>query len=318
MKSKSVLAGLAMLLASATAAPAIAADIVVGVPNWPSVRVTAHIVKVVLEDNLGLEVELQQGTNPIVFEAMDQGSMHVHPEVWLPNQQNLHDQYVVEAQSVEMNPNGVPAFTAFCATKYTADEHGVTSITDLTDPEKAALFDTDGDGMGEIWIGASGWASTNIEKIRAKSYGFDQTMNLLEMDETLALAALDAAVEANEPFVMMCYTPHHMFSLHDLVPLSEPEHDPEKWVIVQPTDDADWLNMSSAPVAWPAPQLHLHFAKSLRETNPAAAELLANMAFDTDQLSAMTYALVVDQVDPEEYARNWVQENSDVVDSWLQ
>ena len=37
----------------------------------------------------------------------------------------------------------------------------------------AANFDTDGDGMGEIWIGAAGWASTNIEKIRAKSYGYD-------------------------------------------------------------------------------------------------------------------------------------------------
>ena len=38
----------------------------------------------------------------------------------------------------------------------------------------------------DIWIGAPGWASTNVEKIRAKSYGYDTTMDLLEMDETLA------------------------------------------------------------------------------------------------------------------------------------
>jgi ABC-type proline/glycine betaine transport system substrate-binding protein len=70
-------------------APAFAADIVIGVPNWPSVAATANVLKVVIEDNLGLEVELQNGTNPIVFEAMDKGSMHAHPEVWMPNQQNL-------------------------------------------------------------------------------------------------------------------------------------------------------------------------------------------------------------------------------------
>jgi glycine betaine/proline transport system substrate-binding protein len=67
---------ISMLLGGASVAiamPAFAADIVIGVPNWPSVNATAHILKVAIEENLGLEVELQNGTNPIVFEAMDSG-----------------------------------------------------------------------------------------------------------------------------------------------------------------------------------------------------------------------------------------------------
>ena len=32
-------------------------DVVIGVPNWPSVRATAHVLKVVLEENLGVEVD---------------------------------------------------------------------------------------------------------------------------------------------------------------------------------------------------------------------------------------------------------------------
>ena len=39
-----------------------AADVVIGVPNWPSVLATAHVLKVAMEENLGLEVELQNGT----------------------------------------------------------------------------------------------------------------------------------------------------------------------------------------------------------------------------------------------------------------
>ncbi len=165
MKKLAVMASAAVMAAT----PALAADIVIGVPNWPSVAVTANVLKVVIEDNFGLEVELQNATNPIVFEAMDKGSMDIHPEVWMPNQQNLHDTYVKDKGTVVMNPNGVPSFQGICVPKFVAEELGVTTIEDLSDPDKAALFDTNGDGMGEIWIGASGWASTNIEKIRAKS-----------------------------------------------------------------------------------------------------------------------------------------------------
>ena len=232
--SKYVLSGVSGL---AMCASVQAADLVIGVPNWVSVNAMAHIAKVVLEDNLGIEVELQNATNPIVFEAMDKGTMHVHPEVWLPNQQNLYETYVEQKGTVVKAPNSVTSFQGMCVTDMTAEEHGVTQITDLTDPEKAKIFDSDGDGRGEIWIGATGWASTNVEKIRAKSYGFDQTLELVEMDETLALAKLDAAVAQNRPVVTICWTPHHMFGLHDLTVLKEPAHDPEKWNVIQPTDD---------------------------------------------------------------------------------
>ena len=265
-RTKNVIAAAALAVFGTGAAQA--ADMVIGVPNWPSVNVTAHVLKVVIEDNYGLDVELQNGTNPIVFEAMDTGSMHVHPEVWLPNQTNLHDKFVKARGSVVMNPNGVAAFQGMCVTKFTAEEHGVSKLSDLTDPDVSALFDTDGDGMGEIWIGAPGWASTNVEKIRAKSYGYDATMFLKEIDEALALAEVDNAVVQEEPIVFFCYTPHHMFALHELVILEEPKYDAAKWNVIQPTDDPDWLNKSSAPVAWDLAYLHIHYAAALEEDQP--------------------------------------------------
>ena len=168
---------LATLLGGASAVvagPALAADIVIGVPNWASVNATAHILEVVIEENLGLDVELQNGTNPIVFEAMDSGAMHVHPEVWMPNQQNLHDTYVKDNGTVVMNENPVQAEQGMCVPTYIAEQNDITSIDDLSDPDKMAIFDTDGNGTPEVWIGAPGWASTVVEKIRAKSYGYDQ------------------------------------------------------------------------------------------------------------------------------------------------
>ena len=318
MLSKKLLAISCATAISAYGSVAQAADVVIGVPNWPSVLVTAHVLKVAMENNLGLEVELQSATNPVVFEAMDSGSMHVHPEVWMPNQVNLNNKFVVEKKTVRQNPNGVAGDQAMCVTKGTAERTGIVNLSDLTDPEMAKNFDTDGDGMGEIWIGAAGWASTVIEKIRAKSYGYDATMSLKELDESLALAEVDSAVAKDENIVFFCYTPHHMFALHELVILQEPAHDPAQWNVIQPTDDPEWLSKSTAGVAWSSAYLHIHYAAALETDQPEAAAMLAQVAFDTNTISAMTYAVVVEKQDPAEFAMKWVEDNAETVDSWLQ
>jgi len=314
MKSlKTLLVGGTMLAST----PAMAADIVIGVPNWPSVKAAANILKVAIEDNLGLEVELQNGTNPIVFEAMDSGAMHVHPEVWLPNQQNLADQFAKEKGTVVINENGVSAFQGMCADRATAEANGITSIDDLTNPDVAALIDRDGDGQGELWIGAPGWASTNVEQIRAKSYGYDQTMELVQTDETIAYAELDSSIEAGEPWIGFCYGPHYIFALHDLVVLNEPEHDPAKWNVAQPTDDPDWLENSDAAVSWPPIYIHMAYAKSLESDYPAVSSMLSNVDFDTDTVSEMTYQLVIEGKEAPAFAQEWVTTNEDQVLGWF-
>ncbi len=312
---KRFVAALAATLLLASGAQA--ADIVIGSPNWVSVNGTAHILKTVLEDTLGLEVEIQNGSNPVVFEAMDKGSMHVHPEVWLPNQQNLHNTFVVEKGTVLMNPNSVISFQGMCVSKKVSEEHNITKISDLTNPDVAKLFDLDGNGKGEVWIGGTGWASTNVEKVRAKSYGYDQTLDLLEMDETLALANVDAAITQDRPIVFYCYTPHHMFALYDLTVLEEPAHDPDKWEMLQPTDDPDWLEKSTAGVAWKDTQLHIHYAKSLETDYPEAAALLSKIKLNTAQVSELTFEVTVNKMDPADFARQFVDANADLVDEWL-
>ena len=41
------------------------------------------------------------------------------------------------------------------------------------------------------------------------------------------------------------------------------------------------------------------------------------VALDTNTVSAMTYALVVEKQDPADFAAKWVAENGDAVDAWL-
>ena len=146
----------------------------------------------------------------------------------------------------------------------------------------AKKFDTDGDGKGEVWIGADGWGSTPIEQVRARSYGYDKTMNLRIMEEGPAIAEVDAAVKANKDIVFFCYTPHYIFAQHDLVVLKEPPHDAQKWIIVPPSDTPGWLEKSSAAVAWGIAHLHVSYATALEKAQPKAAAALAKVTLDTD------------------------------------
>src|SRR5688572_17211641 len=150
---------------------AASADIVIAMPNWPSGQGTANILKVGIAERFGLDAEVQPLGELIAFAGLDSGAVDIHPEVWLPNLDNLVKRYVTDEGTVALSPVGVPAWQGICATRVAAEANGIDDISDLSDPAKTAALDTDGDGRGEMWIGAETWSSTAIERIRANSYG---------------------------------------------------------------------------------------------------------------------------------------------------
>jgi glycine betaine/proline transport system substrate-binding protein len=292
--------------------------VVIGVPNWPSARATANIIKVVIEDRLGLAAEIREMASPDIFAGMDSGEVHVHPEAWLPNYAELTAEYVEGRGTVRQSPNSVVASQGICTTRQTAEELDLQAVSDLADPTKAVFFDTDHDVEGELWIGEATWTSTAIEKIRARSYGYDRTMELLEAPEEVAMATIDASIAVGKPVVFYCYQPHYLTQLHDIVMLEEPAHDPAHWQIVLPEHDPEWLERSEASVAWGPSQFQIDYAASLEAERPEVAALLGSIAFDRETVAAMGYALVVERQDPYAFAKAWVESNAEVVDSWLE
>jgi glycine betaine/proline transport system substrate-binding protein len=298
----------------AFATPSLAQDVVVGVPNWPSVTVTANIIKQVVETNMGLKVELQTGTNPVIFEAMDKGSMHIHPEVWLPNQQGLVDQF---AAKLELNGKATSAVQGICVNQAAVDA-GIADISDLTDPTKAVLLDSDGNGKGEVFIGATGWASTTVEKAKAHGYGYDQVVDLVELDEGVAYSQLDVAITAAKPWAGFCYKPHHLFTVHpEMVFLTEPAYDAAKWKALTPEEDPEYLANSSVAMAWPPAFIQPVFAKDVEAKAPQVATLMRNMDNTADDKGAFSYSVLIDGKDATAVAAEWIAANADRVAAWL-
>lgn len=310
-----------LLLSSAVVlafnAHAAADEINIGVPNWAAAQVITDIMSKVLTEELGVTVNLVPGTNPVIFEAMDTGDLDVHPDVWLPNQKNLVQTYVEERGSVMLSNNPYGGGRALCVTKQTVEKTGIKDIYDLTDPDIARQFDTNGDGKGEIWVGAAGWASTTIEKVRMHSYGIAETFELLEMDEEAGMARIRAAQVSGEPFATNCVRPNAMYMIADLVPLEEPAYDEAKWQMISPTEDPDWLTKSNVEVGWPAINVHVAYAKRLESEHPDAAAIFSRMGFETEMIDEFIFQVMEQKQEPQAVADAWLEANQDRVRTWL-
>ena len=297
---------------------AMAESVNIGAPAWTGAQAIAHLIKEVVETKIGGTAELVPGNNAAIFQAMDQGKgdIDVHPDVWLPNQETFTKKYVDEAGTVTLSGNSYEGKQSFCVSKDFSEEHGVTSIFDLARPEIAKLMDSDNNGKGEVWIGAPGWASANVNEVKVRDYGLMPFMEPIRADQAVMTARVGDAIKKNEGYAFYCYSPHAIWFQHDIVRLEEPAFDPEKYVALQPSDDPDWFEKSKVQTEDAIKNVQVAYSNSLTDRSPAIADFLANMALDGETVSGFAFEIEGGK-DAADVAKAWVEKNSDRVDSWL-
>ncbi|MBU2867601.1 ABC transporter substrate-binding protein [Pacificibacter marinus] len=312
---------LAMTLSAALASTSAMAQekVMVGEPGWPGAKIMASIIGTVIETRLGVEVGYAPGTNAVIFASMDggRGDIDIHPDVWLPNQASFTNEYVDDKSTVSLSSGSYEGRAGVCVPTYMVEKHNITSIYDLATPDAQTLFDSDGDGMGEIWVGSPGAASRSTFAVRVRDYGIEPFLSPTTEDETIFFSRLKDLIAEEKGAAFYCYTPHYVHALYDITMLEEPEHNPDTYVMVQPNEDADWYEKSHVDSGEVVKTVTVAYSNSLMDRSPAAAAFLANINMDAEQLSQLTYAVVVEGGEISAVASKWVTEHGDMVDSWL-
>ena len=291
----------------------------VGEPSWPGAKIMANVIGQIIETRLGGEVGYAPGANAVIFAAMDggRGDIDVHPDVWLPNQKSFTDEYVDQKGTVALSSGSYEGRSGFCTPTYMAEQHGIKSVFDLGTPMAQELYDADSSGKGEVWVGASGWASTNVHKVKARDYGIETFLEPTTEDETVFYARLKDNIADKKGVVFYCYKPHYVHALYDVVMLEEPEYNPDNYTIVQPDQDADWYAKSKITVGDQVKTVTVAYSKSLEERSPAAASFLSAINMNADELSKLTFEVVVQKREIEEVVSEWIAANGELIDSWL-
>ena len=306
-------------LLAAMSVPAIAEDVKIGVPSWTGAQAMAHLLGAVVEMRIGGTVDYVPGNNATIFQGMDQGKgdIDVHPDVWLPNQESFTKKYVDGAGSVVLNQQPYEGNQGFCVSKDFAEANNITDIADLGRPDVAALMDSDGNGKGEMWIGAPGWASANVNEVKVRDYGLLDFIEPIRAEESVKTARIKDSIAKGEGYAFYCYKPHAVWFMFDVVMLSEPTYDAAKYTMVQPSDDADWYDKSSVSTKDALKQVQIAYSKSLPDRSPAIAEFFERFSVTADDVSNFAFEISGNGRDPAEFAREWVEANPDRVDAWL-
>jgi glycine betaine/proline transport system substrate-binding protein len=307
-------------LLTAFSAPAFAVEAVkIGVPTWTGAQAIAHLLGAVVEMRIGGKVEMVPGNNATIFQAMDQGKgdIDVHPDVWLPNQESFTKKYVDGAGSVTLSSNPYQGNQGFCVSKDFAKANNITDIADLGRPDVAALMDSDGNGKGEMWIGAPGWASANVNEVKVRDYGLLDFIEPIRAEESVKTARIKDSIAKGEGYAFYCYKPHAVWYMFDVEMLTEPTYDPAKYVMVQPSDDADWYEKSEVATKDALKEVQIAWSKSLGDRSPAIAEFFGRFSLTADDVSNFAFEISGQGRDPAEVAREWIEANPERVDAWL-
>lgn len=318
--NKTILSMACAVTLGLSSGPALAAEKVnIGVPSWTGAQAIAALLQAVVTKRIGGEANLVPGNNATIFQAMDQGKgdIDVHPDVWLPNQESFTKKYVDEAKTVSLSSNPYEGNQGFCVSENFGKANNITDIADLGRPDVAAKMDSDGNGKGEMWIGAPGWASANVNEVKVRDYKLLDFIDPVRAEESVKTARVKDSIAKNEGYAFYCYKPHAIWYMFDVRMLSEPTFDPALYKMVQPSDSPDWYEKSMVASKDALKNVQIAWSNSLKERSPAIAEFFERFSLTADDVSSFAHEISGKGRDASEVANEWITKNPDRVDAWL-
>jgi glycine betaine/proline transport system substrate-binding protein len=256
--------------------------------NWEEGVAYTHLVKTILEDEMGYEANITAADVGPAYASVAAGDQDAFMEAWLPG---LHATYMEDLGDdlVDIGIVYEDAVSGLVVPQYMVDA-GVTALSDLADEDVFEKLN------GEITgIDAGAGLMITTEEKAMPAYGLDEMgYELVPSSGPAMMAALDAAVSNEEWIVVLGWKPHSMFGYYDLQIL---EQDKEE--------------------IWGLDDIHIIGRTGLREDKPELAQFLNNMKLTTSEVGALMVAIRESDMDTLEAARQWKDENQDVWSDWI-
>ncbi len=247
--------------------------------EWASEVASTNVVRAVLEQ-MGYEVDMSSLSAAAMWQAVAYGDADAMVAAWLPTtHENYYEQ--TKEQVVDLGANLEGTKLGLVVPAYT----GITSIDQLDDKADAINGEIVGIDPG---AGLMGLTEDVIEE-----YGLDD-IQLQSGSGATMTAALQAAINNQEDIVVTGWTPHWMFARWDLKYLEDPKN-----------------------VYGGAEEIHTIVRQGLKDEMPEVHALLDNFSWTPEQMGEVMLMNQEEGSDPYENAKQWVEENPDIVSEWM-
>ncbi len=254
-------------------------EIIIGLDPYDYATVPAYLSKEILERE-GYDAKIQEGEVGILFEALAGGGIDVYIDIWSPNLQKAYlEKYEGEFDLIGTLYSGAPVGLAVPQFM----EH-------INTTEDLQTYKDEFDGMMYAVEAGSGMDHTTRRLI--EEYGLDYEVTNSSTPAMIAEAS--RKIEANEPIVFNAWRPHTMFKLLDIKMIEDPKN------------------------IWGSDDVQVGAVFDLQEKAPEAYTLYSNMAFTLDEIEEWLLKMEQDGKTPAELAKEWVDNNEDRVNEWLE
>ncbi|WP_018924005.1 glycine betaine ABC transporter substrate-binding protein [Salsuginibacillus kocurii] len=228
-------------------------------------------------EEYGYDVEMTQSDQSPMWQATADGSADGFVAAWLPS--DMADDYERYGDEVvDLGANLEGAKTGLVVPEYMED---VNSIEDVTSEHFDEITGIDA-GAGVV--------ITTEEVIEE----YDLDVEMTTSTDAAMTAELDSRYQEEEPVIVTGWEPHWKFYEYDLKFLEDPKE-----------------------VYADGEEIRTMVREGLEEDHPEAYQILDNFHWTPDDMNEVMLDISEGGMDPEEAAAEWIENNREQVDEWL-
>lgn len=304
--------------------------------SWLSAAPVTQVHRALLEQ-LGAEVQVQQfSSNGLAYQALELGDLDFWANGWFP----LHNPQLPGGR--EEFVKSATIFEPHCANcglqGYLIDipsinEFEISSLLDFKgNAELQEAFDEDGDGKADLFGCPPGWGCNGVIEAHLDLYDLRDAINHVNASYPANFSAAKARIDNGQPTLWYTWTPN--FTTLQLVPGEDVQ-----WInLVDNVEDVkkaptqEELPVDAVVVeglgdkAVSDPLIAGHVVADIRtvanndflSNHPAANALFKQVSLPLNWLNEATTAVQQEDADPAELAEQWIADNAEKTDEWLQ
>lgn len=272
---------------------------------WPASELNVAVAKIIIEAELGNEVEIVALDENAQWDALAAGDVDASLEVWPSGHGERIAEYIGDLATVEdggkLGPLGEIGW--YVPTYMVEQNPALATWEGFQDAAVGEQFASAETGSNGRFIGADPSWVQNDEAIIA-NLGLPFQVVWAGSEDAL-LAEVSSAYSREEPVLFYFYAPHAIFSKFDLTQVELPAY----------SDDC-YADAAAIDCAYPADELMKILSGGLAEKDGDVHTFLSNFNYGSDAQVAML-GDVDGGASIEEAAQNWVDANESVWRAWL-
>lgn len=157
---------------------------------------------------LGYEVDMRTLGAAAYFQGAAQGDLQLAAAINFPQSELKYERVKDDVALIGDGAIGNGGGTnGYMVDKVTAEKYGLTDISQLSDPEIAKVFDTDGDGLANLANCDPGWSCGDVVDYQLKEFGLSDTVESVRAKYEPLMAEVFARHRAGEPVLFYTWSP---------------------------------------------------------------------------------------------------------------